>query len=248
MPSDVQTHYEALLAEHYDWMLGMPFELKVAEQKALLNEIAGSAVNDALAVDLGCGSGIQSLALSELGYRVLAVDSSDKLLAKLAARIGAGRITMRLGDMRNIDDYVSPATVSMAVCMGDTLTHLTSKQEVGALMRSVARALQPQGLCVVTYRDLAGSELHGLDRFIPLHGDDQRVMTCFLEYTSPEAVVVNDLIHVRDDAGRWILKKSSYQKLRLARAWVREQMEAAGLTIVRERAERMVTLAATKTR
>ena len=35
-----------------------------------------------LAVDLECGSGFQSLALHELGYRVLALDPSEKLLGK----------------------------------------------------------------------------------------------------------------------------------------------------------------------
>ena len=82
--SSAQAHYDQLLAEHYDWMFGMSLEVKVAEQQALLNEIAGRAGNDDLAVDLGCGSGFQSLALSSLGYRVVALDTSRRLLDMLA--------------------------------------------------------------------------------------------------------------------------------------------------------------------
>jgi len=248
MTSDAQSHYDTLLAEHYDWMLGVPFEVKVKEQAALLNALAGRAVGDALAVDLGCGSGLQSLALSELGYRVIAVDFSDKLLSKLSNRISGGSITARHGDIRNLGDYVAAEAASVVVCMGDTLTHLPSRKDVSALLRSVARALRPHGVFVVTYRDLAGTELRGLDRFIPVQGDERRVMTCFLEYTSPETVMVSDLIHVRDDAGHWTLKSSSYPKLRLPIGWLRGEIEAAGLTVVLQRAQRMITVAAVKKR
>ena len=59
MPGTVQDHYDNLLAEHYDWMFGDSFELKVAEQKALLNQVARAPRRGELAVDLGCGSGFQ---------------------------------------------------------------------------------------------------------------------------------------------------------------------------------------------
>lgn len=245
-PGDSQAHYERLLAPHYDWMFGAPIERKVAEQQALLHEIAGRASGDDLAVDLGCGSGFQSLALSELGYRVLALDISDTLLATLAARIGSRSITIRRGDIRQLDDYVAPASVRLAVCMGDTLTHLSSHQEVDALFQSVARALKPRGLFVATYRDLSGRELQGLDRFLPIRGDDGRTMICFLEYESAETVVVNDLIYVREADGHWALHKSRYQKLRLSLEWVRGRIEAAGLSVVLQRTGGIVTLAATR--
>jgi hypothetical protein len=34
--SDVTRHYDTLLAQHYSWMMGVPFAAKVAEQQALL--------------------------------------------------------------------------------------------------------------------------------------------------------------------------------------------------------------------
>lgn len=139
VPSGVRTHYDGLLAEHYDWMFGTSLERRVAEQQALLEKIAGRAAAGEFAVDLGCGSGLQSLALSNLGYRVLALDISERLLATLAAR-KAPDITTRLADIRDLDDYVAPATASLVVCMGDTLTHLPTRQDVAGLLQSVAGA------------------------------------------------------------------------------------------------------------
>ena len=79
--------------------------------------------------------------------------------------------------------------------MGDTLTHLASKGEVGALFREVFDGLRPGGMFIITYRDLT-KELHGTDRFIPIRSDDNKIMTCFLEFENAESVVVHDLVYI----------------------------------------------------
>lgn len=235
------------MADHYEWMFGLPFEAKVAEQNAILDEFVGNGVKGDLAVDLGCGSGFQTLALSGRGYQVLAIDTSEKLLGILSTRIGTRNIAVRRADLRELDSLVEPASVEIAVCMGDTLTHLPARQDVSRLFDSVARALKPGGKFVVTYRDLASGELRGLDRFIPVRSDDRRVMTCFLEYETAERVVVHDLIHVRGEDGGWTLHKSSYRKLRLPADWVISELSASGLQIQGRNEGRMVTIAAVKT-
>jgi SAM-dependent methyltransferase len=244
MPASAQEHYEHLLADYYEWMFGLPFEAKVAEQKAILDEFAGKDVTGGVAVDLGCGPGFQSFALSDRGYQVLAIDTSEKLLGKLSARVGSRNIVTKHADLRELDSLVRPATVEIAVCMGDTLTHLSSRWEVSKLFQSVARALKAEGKFVVSYRDLARAELFGLDRFIPVRSDDRRVMTCFLEYETLETVVVHDLIDVRDDDGHWTLHKSSYRKLRLAVEWVIGELIASGFSISKRTEDGMVTIAA----
>ncbi len=246
MPASAQEHYENLLADHYEWMFGLPFEAKVAEQKTILDEFLGKDLAGGLAVDLGCGSGFQSVALSERGYKVLAIDTSEKLLRHLSARVGSRNIVTKHADLRELDSLVSPASVEIAVCMGDTLTHLSSRSEVSNLFQSVARALKPGGRFVATYRDLASVELLGLDRFIPVRSDDRRAMTCFLEYETVETVVVHDLINLRDDDGNWTLHKSSYKKLRLPVKWVIAELLASGLSISGRSEGRMVTIAATR--
>lgn len=112
--------------------------------------------------------------------------------------------------------------------MGDTLTHMESPAEVERLFADVHAVLAPGGVIALTFRDLT-SALVGLDRFIPVRADADRIMTRFLEAdpTRPDAVLVHDLVHVREGEG-WTLQKSSYRKLRLAPAWVAERLEAAG--------------------
>jgi SAM-dependent methyltransferase len=212
--SQVQRHYDDLLAAHYSWMNGVRPAEKAAEQANILADLGVGKGTKRMAVDLGCGPGYQSLALASLGYEsVIAVDSSRDLLAELSAARTDDRIKTILADLRTFPTMVERNSVNVITCMGDTLTHLDNKADVLKLYRDAYDALAPGGRFVLTFRDLS-QELVGLDRFLPVRADDHRIMTCVLEY-EPESVVVNDLIHIREN-GLWTLHKSSYRKLRLA--------------------------------
>ncbi len=221
-------HYDALLAAHYSWMSG-PFETKVAEQRSLFGSLGIAPSGRARALDLGSGPGFQSIALAELGFAVTAIDTSAVLLAELDARKGALSVETRVASIEDLRSVVVPG-FALAVCMGDTLTHLESKDAVCRLFDDLARLLLPGGRLVLTFRELTAA-LGGLDRFIPVRSDADRVMTCFLEY-EPEAVVVHDLVHVRDGAS-WTLNKSSYRKLRLSADWVAGELRARGFQVRR---------------
>ncbi|HEU4642893.1 MAG TPA: class I SAM-dependent methyltransferase [Gemmatimonadaceae bacterium] len=234
--SGVAEHYEALLAERYSWMFG-DFEARVAAQRSLLQRLGVPAPGPSSgrrALDLGAGSGFQSLALAEMGYRVTAVDTSRRLLAELEARRGALPIEVVHADMLDVLDVPAVAAAreaggyDVAVCMGDTLTHLAARGEVRRLFRSVRASLAPRGLFVLTFRDYT-RPLAGLDRFIPVRATDDAIMTCVLEY-EPDHVIVHDLLHERTERG-WELRKSAYRKLRLAPAWTAGALADAGFGI-----------------
>ena len=226
--ASVADHYDRLLAEHYTWMSG-DFAEKVSEQRALLSSLGLPRSGSRRALDLGSGPGFQSIALAELGYEVTALDTSRKLLAELTDRKGSLPIAAVEADIAAGLPMIEPG-VEVALCMGDTLTHLSSKDDVLRLFTEVHRLLAPGGRFVLGFRDLT-AELRGTDRFIPVRSDSHRIMTCFLEY-EPETVIVHDLIHVRDGED-WVLRKSSYRKLRLAPDWVAARLTACGFAVQR---------------
>jgi SAM-dependent methyltransferase len=231
MPS-VREHYEKVLAEHYSCMFG-DFEAKVAEQQALLERLGVTTVRGAAtAVDLGCGSGFQSVALARLGFRVLAIDFSQRLLAELRDRARGLPVEAIAGDIRDVAKLV-PTTVELAVCMGDTLSHLECEADLTRVFDGVAARLAVGSRLVLTFRDLS-RELYDLDRVIPLYASDDLVMTCFLEY-EPSTVKVHDLIWARQPDG-WRLRKGVYRKLRLAPEAVTRRLEQAGFTVEQRQA------------
>lgn len=240
-------HYEALLAKHYAWMCGAHSE-RVAQQRALFERLGiapdassvmpeqqrASAPLDFVALgyaalDLGCGTGFQSLALAELGFNVIAIDANADLLQELEQHRGVLKIRAVRHDLCDVARCPGlPPQSALAVCMGDTLTHLPSHEAVAAFFADVARLLAPGAKFVVGYRDMS-AELRGLDRFLPVRSDSDRAMTCFLEYEE-RAVLVHDLIYTREGAG-WKLHKSAYRKLRLPLDSVLDGLRGAGFTI-----------------
>jgi SAM-dependent methyltransferase len=246
--SEVHDHYSNLLARHYTWMFGTPFAAKVAEQRAILDDAlkptaGGSGLG--LAVDLGSGSGFQTIALAEMGYSpVLAIDTSEYLLEEMQSHRGNWPLQTICGDLSKLSEYVSPGAAQVIVCMGDTITHLGSKDAVEELFRSAVDALAPGGRLVMSYRDLS-AEAVGLDRFIPVYSDEGKIMTCFLEFDRPDAVLVHDLVYSREGS-QWLLEKSSYRKLRLPVDWLENAMVRVGFVVHKGQAGRLLRLVGQK--
>jgi len=225
--SSVREHYDGVLSPHYSRLLG-DFDAKVAEQQALLERLGVRAGRPgAMAVDLGCGSGVHSIALTRLGFRVLAVDFCRPLLAELRERALRLPIDTVAGDVRDMETLVPPGAEAV-VCMGDTLSHLEREADLPRLFAGVATRLVAGGCFVLSFRDL-GAELRDLDRFLPLHASDDVIMACMLEYEA-HTVKVHDLIWVREQEG-WTFRKGVYRKLRLTADVVTAHLTSAGFAV-----------------
>jgi SAM-dependent methyltransferase len=238
MIASIAEHYDTHLAEHYSWLFGGLPE-RAAENKRLFEAMGLVARTTKRALDLGAGSGFQSIPLAQLGFEVTAVDLSKKLLGELASSAKGLRITTKNDDMLRYLASAEPG-FEVCVCMGDTLTHLSSFGDVQRVFREVHRVLAPGGTFVLAFRDFTRA-LEGVDRFIPVRADESTVFTCFLEYEG-DHVRVYDLIHQRTESG-WELKKSVYRKLRVSGDWARKRLTEVGFAIEKDEDSRgMVTI------
>lgn len=229
----VKEHYDSHLAPLYSWLSGGADGPRARFAQFLDAHQLCPSTPGATALDLGAGSGFQSLPLAAAGYTVTAVDVSEVLLAELARDAAAAGLTIRtvLGDLLEVARHAPTPAPSLIVCIGDTLTHLASQDAVAGLIRNAAAALAPGGHLVLTFRDYTTART-GADRFIPVRSDADHVFTCFLEF-GPAHVTVHDIVHTRDGTG-WRTAISTYEKVRLAPAWVKTQLAAAGFTIIRD--------------
>jgi SAM-dependent methyltransferase len=222
----VKEHYENHLAKYYSWMSG-GFSKKLEENRKFFKDHNLWPRSSRVAVDLGAGSGFQSIPLSELGYQVIAIDSSNQLLAELKENAKDLSIEIINDDLLNFSKH-SPDTVELIVCMGDTLTHLNTHQNIRKLLRSVYNALEIGGQVVLTFRDLT-TELKGLDRFVPVRNDANTIFTCFLEYEK-DYVRVYDIIYEKKH-NQWKLKKSMFNKIRISPQWARKNLQEFGFKV-----------------
>lgn len=228
MPS-VTEHYQDHLAPIYGWMVGGS-EAAIGRGRAEVEAVCPRPNSSDWVVDLGAGFGTHAIPLADMGYSVLAIDSSSALLAVLKNHANARRIIAVQDDLLSFKKHLD-APAAVFICMGDTLTHLEDRQSVERLSAEVAGALMRGGRFVITFRDYS-KPLVGPNRFIPVRSDSDRILTCFLEYED-EAVVVHDILHERDGA-QWRQRVSAYRKLRLSPEWVARTLESAGLQVTRD--------------
>jgi SAM-dependent methyltransferase len=220
-------HYETHLGPVYTWMIG-DLDAAIARSRIELEDLRLPRHQDGVAVDLGAGFGSHSLPLAERGYTVTAIDSYEPLLAELRSRSALLPIRTIVGDLLAFRSYVRQP-VDVILCMGDTLTHLPDFSVVDSLLDAVAGSLKPDGIFAATFRDYVSKPLQRDDRFIPVRSDDNRILTCFLEYGA-DRVTVHDLLHEKEQ-GRWRQRVSSYIKLRLPPERVVERLTQLGLVV-----------------
>jgi ubiquinone/menaquinone biosynthesis C-methylase UbiE len=134
--------YHRLTAAEYDDSVTR--EHAVYHQHSLvpwLDRVASE--NGGVAVDLGCGTGVVSLALAERGFRVIGVDHSPEMLEIARRKVeaaGLGKdVDLREGSV--LDPEIPAGSVDIVTCQG-LLHHL---EDLDPCVDVIARTLRPAG-------------------------------------------------------------------------------------------------------
>ncbi len=206
--ASVTDHYANHLAPIYLWMAGgMEVALNTGRDD-LVTLMPGSGI----AVDLGAGFGMHSIPLAQAGYQVVAIDQSATLLDVLQDHAVNLPIQTIVANLLEFRSHITEQP-DLIICMGDTLTHLESLEQVEFLCAEVSQCLARNGTFVTTFRDYSTAAV-GESRFIPVRSDADRILTCFLEEESIH-IKVHDIVHERH-GDQWNMRVSSYRKLRIA--------------------------------
>lgn len=138
----------------------------VEEAKRVFARFLSALKPGADVLDVGCGIGLTSLALGELGFNVTGIDVSGKSLQRASELAGTydglvGQVTWRKADIATLDANGSyDAVVAMATLIG----HLLTEEAQSLALRNMVRALKPGGVLILGCHDYA--------RLLELEPDD----------------------------------------------------------------------------
>ena len=241
----VKEHYDKHLGNYYSWMTG-DFESGQNEFQKFLKVNAVLPTSTKSAIDLGAGHGLQSIPLALLGFNVTAVDFSIPLLEELKFKCleyGGLEIEILNEDIKNVRQFADKRP-ELIICCGDTISHLENKDELAGFIKDISGSLITGGKVLLSFRDYT-KELTGDQRFIHVKSDDNRILTCVLDYEK-EHVRVTDLLYEKNETG-WEQKISSYKKIRVIPSEISEMLAANNLKIqIKSEFRGMNTLLAVK--
>jgi len=136
--------YSALAAYYDSFTQNMDYKKRTEYLCALLCDVRPGAV----VLDLACGTGVYSYALLRRGFDVVGVDSSLAMLNMALEKAARMRITPPLLLCQRLEELDLYGTAQAAVCLTDSLNHITEPAAVRRFFRRLALFLEPGGVFV----------------------------------------------------------------------------------------------------
>ncbi|MBN2202521.1 class I SAM-dependent methyltransferase [bacterium] len=133
------------IAPWYDRIFPVDPEAVAFAAKRIGIPAAGASAPSVL--DAGCGTGGLALALAGLGFRVTGIDSDADMVRLATEKCRAfPNAQFEVMDLRDAGSRFYADSFSAAVCFGNTLVHLTSRDEISGFIRKVRGMLKKDGL------------------------------------------------------------------------------------------------------
>lgn len=183
-----------------------------------------------LVLDLACGTGTMSWILTQRGYEVIGVDSSEDMLA-----VAMGKSVVAEGvppvflhqSMPKLDLY---GTVDAAVCCLDSLNYLTNSMDVQRTFQRLHLFIAPGGMLIFDIN--SEKKLSGLDGQVFLDETEDTLCLWRTEYSRKRCYYCMDIFSQRED-GAW----DRESEIHCQRAYTVEELtawlEAAGFGDIR---------------
>lgn len=133
------------LAEYYDALVKDP------EATEMWVEFTKKFINKPKILELACGSGEISFALSELGYDLLATDFSKAMIKELNQKYP--EIKTKVLDMSN---FSLTEKYDGCICYCDSINYLKNLSKVEEMIKSVHHCLNQDGIFIF--------DMHSIDR------------------------------------------------------------------------------------
>jgi glycine/sarcosine N-methyltransferase len=183
-------------------------------------------------LDVACGTGWHSIALSQRGYEVVGSDISAKMIERArenAAREGALIRFVRAG-FGQIAKHVDES-VGGLLCMGNSLPHVSDVHALREALLDFSAVLRPCGVLIIQQRnfDKVWSERQ---RFMPLeaHREDSGEWLFFRFYDFKEGTITFNMVTMRRDEGAWDYQVESTELWPILRDHLVEQLEVIGFS------------------
>lgn len=174
--------YEALASSYDALTQDVPYGEVLDFVEALL---ARRGAKPAAVLDLACGTGSLSVLLAARGYRVLAADASEDMLA-MACDKAQDLENPPFFICQRMEALTLPEPVDLVVCMLDSLNYLTDPRDARTALGRIWESLAPGGTLIFDIN--TPEKLRGLDGQVFLDEDEDTYCVWRAEFDEAEHI------------------------------------------------------------
>jgi SAM-dependent methyltransferase len=232
--------YDGFSAD-YDRFVNWPERLAV-ELPFIVGQIANGLGQSAspYVLDVACGTGMHAIALAQRGYEVVGADLSGEMIERARANARAERaaaaagmgVRFEVAGFGELAEALTPERAFDAVlCLGNSLPHLLTPDDLAAALADFAACLRPEGLLLIQNRNFDAVLARG-ERWMPLQacreGDREWLFLRFYDFESDGTLTFNVVTLRREEEGNWSQRLATTRLWPLQREELVAALEAAG--------------------
>ena len=162
-------------------------------------------------LDCACGTGHHIIMLRQLGYEIEGSDLSPAMIGETQKNLKKYGIetTIRVSDFKNLLNNFKN-TFDAILCIGNSLPHLLSEQEIFEALSSIYRLLNNKGILILEQRNY-DKLVKNQERFFPVSFRENEVFFYVLDYY-PSKIVFN-VIDLETDNKKFKVFSTEYYPL-----------------------------------
>ncbi len=164
-------------------------------------------------LDIGCGTGTDSLALAKLGCLVMGVDASPEMIARARLSVASAYplVKFEVDDVTKLDT-VPEGWADLAICRGNLLPHILTTDDLRKSIAALARVTKKGGILALGWLNYIPI-LKSRNRLIGLSGDEKQVFLRFNDFNDDGSLDFNIVSQTFDEqTKKW---KAEWQTTRL---------------------------------
>jgi SAM-dependent methyltransferase len=199
-------------SEDYDrfvnWTSRLEYEFPFIEKQLEALEGVGRPIR---ILDTACGTGIHALGLAKRGYVTAGADLSAGMIERARANAAAAGVTVRFaaagfGALAKTFSVEGVFPFDALLCMGNSLPHVLTPQDLALALTDFARCLRPGGLVLIQNRNF-DAVLAKRERWMEpqsnQEGDNEWIFLRFYDYELDGLINFNFVTLRRQTGGEW---------------------------------------------
>ncbi|HEY9075822.1 MAG TPA: class I SAM-dependent methyltransferase [Anaerolineaceae bacterium] len=212
--------YDSFSSEYdrfVNWQGRLAFELPFIEK--ILVAVGGSA---AKVLDSACGTGMHAIELARRGYLAAGADLSQGMIAQARSNAAAAGVPVHFepAGFGGLEPVFGFGAFDSVLCLGNSLPHLLSAEEVRQALQDFSAVLRPGGVLVLQNRNfdaLMRSYQRWMEPQSAKEGETEWIFLRFYDFLPSGLIQFNILTLKRDGIDSW--------KQRITSTLLRAQMQ-----------------------